>query len=287
MEHSDESSVPFLTDLESEYTATEKSHKSTLDNPRTTKCSKTQTCFWISCIVVVTLLTNTTTYLTTHQPPRNLDQVCAKHTSQTWSPILDKIDIEYETVRFNGSLFTNTIYREDASPEVDEAWYNLGTKYKAIIIPPEDAPKAGISLDHFRVDEKDGGPGYPAIVEVMHQLHCLNLLRQGLYYNSEYYHNLGEGPFKNEEYILKAHINHCLDTVRQSLMCSADTGAHPFLWAKSGDRVHLYPDFNRDHKCKNFDDIRQFAEKHQAPWREDGQLDVQPKEGEVVLPAIP
>ena len=81
--------------------------------------------------------------------------------------------------------------------------------------------------------------------------------------------------------LLTTIIDHCLDTVRQSLMCSA------FLWAKSGDRVHLYPDFNRDHKCKNFDDIRQFAEKHQAPWREDGQLDVQPKEGEVILPAIP
>lgn len=147
MGNSDESSVPFLADLENEYTGTEKSHISPLDNPRITKCSKKQTCFWISCMVVVTLLTNTATYLTTHQPLRNLDNVCAKHTSQTWSqlpklcllksitreltltgPILDNIDIEYETVRFNGSLFTNTIYREEPSPEVDEAWHNLGTK---------------------------------------------------------------------------------------------------------------------------------------------------------------
>lgn len=42
-----------------------------------------------------------------------------------------------------------------------------------MIIPIEDAPRAGISLDHFRVDEKDGGPGYPATVESLHQLHCL------------------------------------------------------------------------------------------------------------------
>lgn len=70
-------------------------------------------------------------------------------------------------------------------------------------------------------------------------------------------------------------------------MCSADTGAHPYLWAKSGKNAHLYPDFNRDFRCKNFDAIRQFAGDHQAPWREDGQLDVNPKEGEVVLPGIP
>ncbi|KAJ8061659.1 hypothetical protein OCU04_009460 [Sclerotinia nivalis] len=284
MGHSDDSSVPFLADLENEYAAAEKSHTSPRDSPRTTKV---QTCFWISCIIVVTLLSNTATYLATYKSQGNLDRACAKHTAQYWSPILDNVDIKYETVRFNGSLFTNTIYREDPSPEVDEAWYNLGTKYKAMIIPIEDAPRAGISLDHFRVDEKDGGPGYPATVEALHQLHCLNLLRQGLYYNSEYYHKLGEGPFKNEEYVLKAHINHCLDTIRQRLMCSADTGAHPYLWAKSGKNAHLYPDFNRDFKCKNFDAIRQFAEEHQAPWREDGELDVQPKEGEVILPGIP
>ncbi|ESZ90385.1 hypothetical protein SBOR_9221 [Sclerotinia borealis F-4128] len=287
MGHSDDSSVPFLADLKNEYPATEKAHISPRGSLRTTTSSKAQTYFWIPCIIVITLLSNTATYLITYQSQGNLDKTCAKHTSQSWSPVLDKVELKYETVRFNGSLFTNTIYREDPSPEVDQAWYNLGTNYKAIIIPTEDAPKAGISLDHFRVDEKDGGPGYPATVEVLHQLHCLNLLRQGLYYNSEYYHKRGEGPFKNEEFVLKAHINHCLDTIRQRLMCTAETDAHPYLWAMSGQHTHLYPDFNRDHKCKNFDDIRKFAEEHQAPWRDDGELDVQPKEGEIVLPGIP
>lgn len=70
-------------------------------------------------------------------------------------------------------------------------------------------------------------------------------------------------------------------------MCTADTGVHPYLWAMSGKNAHLYPDFNRDHKCRNFDDIRRFAKEHQAPWGEDGELDVQPKEGEAILPAIP
>lgn len=51
----------------------------------------------------------------------------------TIGPILDSVDIKYETVRFNGSLFTNTIYREDPSPEVDQAWYDLGTKCMSFI----------------------------------------------------------------------------------------------------------------------------------------------------------
>lgn len=36
---------------------------------------------------------------------------------------------------------------------------------------------------------------------------CKNLLRKSLSWNYEYYKNLGEGPFKNEPYIVKLHIS--------------------------------------------------------------------------------
>lgn len=146
MGHSDESSVPFLSDLENEYTVAEKPHILPQDSPKIIKSSRTQTCFWVFCIFVVTLLSNIATYLATYKFQEDLDKTCSRHTTQNWSqqlkfhdllhlihkliftgPILDGVDIKYETVRFNGSLFRNTIYRQDPSPEVDEAWYNLGT----------------------------------------------------------------------------------------------------------------------------------------------------------------
>lgn len=72
-----------------------------------------------------------------------LDQTCSRHTSQSWStrlgrsvrqryvlttagPMMDGVDIKYETVRFDGTFFGDNIYREAASPEVDEAWRGLG-----------------------------------------------------------------------------------------------------------------------------------------------------------------
>ena len=42
-----------------------------------------------------------------------------------------------------------------------------------MIITEEEAVKSGIGRDRVRVDEKDGGPGYPVIVEGFHNLHCL------------------------------------------------------------------------------------------------------------------
>lgn len=33
-----------------------------------------------------------------------------------------------------------------------------------------------------------------------------NLLRQSLYYNYDYYHTRGEGPFTNNDYIVRRHV---------------------------------------------------------------------------------
>lgn len=42
------------------------------------------------------------------------------------APVLRDVDISYDTVRFNGSLMKENIFRRPASPEVDAAWTSLG-----------------------------------------------------------------------------------------------------------------------------------------------------------------
>ena len=42
------------------------------------------------------------------------------------SPILDSVRISYKTVVFDATLFGNSIYRQDASEEVHNAWQDLG-----------------------------------------------------------------------------------------------------------------------------------------------------------------
>ena len=74
-----------------------------------------------------------------------------------------------------------------------------------MLVPQELGEKVGLAADQVQVNEKYGG-GFPANVEGLHQLHCLNLLRQGLYYNIDYYREKGEGAFQNKELILKKHV---------------------------------------------------------------------------------
>lgn len=76
-------------------------------------------------------------------------------------------------------------------------------------MPTDLAAKSGLTPDQVQVSEKYGG-GFPANVEGLHHLHCLNLLRKSLYYNFDHYHELGEGAFKNDDIILRFHV--CMST---------------------------------------------------------------------------
>ena len=56
-----------------------------------------------------------------------------------------------------------------------------------IMITEEERKQLGLSPDSLKIQHpKTGEWGYRAGVEVFHQLHCLNLLRQALY-KKEYY----------------------------------------------------------------------------------------------------
>ncbi|KAH8697866.1 hypothetical protein BGW36DRAFT_295718, partial [Talaromyces proteolyticus] len=198
--------------------------------------------------------------------------------------IFRDVRISYESILLNGSFSKETIYRQKPSPEVDEAWLRLGIEYDPLIVPDEDAKAAGIEQNRFHITERYGGPGYPAFVAGLHQLHCLNLIRKSLYFNIDYYRTLHKVEFLDRKEILELHIGHCVDVLRQRLMCTADTELHPYIWA--GDPPHVTPDFNRMYKCRNFDDIREYAKQNQATWGPQGP-DVVPEVGALVLDEIP
>jgi len=204
------------------------------------------------------------------------------------SPLTQDMDISYHWQQFNGSFMQENIYRQKASPEVDEAWEALGINYRSVLIPQELAPKVGLDSEKVQINPKYGG-GFPANVEGLHHLHCLNLLRQGLYYNIEYYRKLGTGAFVNEEPIVQRHISHCLDIIRQQLMCQVDVGVLGQVWWKSdtSDAPQAFVDFNTKHVCRNYDEIRQWAEDRQLPETVPDDYLAPPKPGQKILDHVP
>jgi len=59
-------------------------------------------------------------------------------------------------------------------------------------------------------------------------------------------------------------LAHCLDILRQQLMCTVDIGVLGQVWWNQVE-PKAYPDFNTKHICRNFEEVRKWAETHQAP----------------------
>jgi hypothetical protein len=139
--------------------------------------------------------------------------------------------------------------------------------------------------DQVQIHPKYGG-GFPATIEGIHHLHCLNLIRQSLYYNIDYYRSQGKGAFVNNEMIVRHHVSHCLDMIRQQLMCFPDTGIMGQVW---WDQDHPKPfvDFSTKHKCKNFDAIRDWAKQRQIPEKVPDDYLKPPQAGDTIYPDIP
>ncbi|KAI1195937.1 hypothetical protein F5X97DRAFT_326020 [Nemania serpens] len=179
-------------------------------------------------------------------------------------------------VKFLGSFETVTPYRGPPSPEVDAAWARFtmspwadGTAVVLSVGPEEvKAAKKDQEEEWFnstvQLGDANGG-GMMATLEMFHQLHCLDMVRKFTFYKYPYYKNTG-GVFNRPIDAQINHIDHCLEIIRQVIMCSGDTGLITFHWV--ADNPVTYPDFNTWHSCRNPEEILAFAKGREAPMRQ-------------------
>ena len=101
-------------------------------------------------------------------------------------------------------------------------------------------------------DAPYGPPGMPVVqIEVFHQLHCLNYIRHRVY-NQTPEDPGGEGS-------INIHTAHCIDYLRQVLMCHGDV--HPITHFYRETKLrNFWPNFTVPHTCRNFDKIVEWAE---------------------------
>jgi hypothetical protein len=76
------------------------------------------------------------------------------------------------------------------------------------------------------------------------------MIRQALY--PDYYPDMRLGNRKVDE-----HVGHCIDTLRQSLMCTSDTSTIVWQWDEKSQRTGFRGGVA--HTCRNFDAIRDWA----------------------------
>ncbi|KAM3450332.1 hypothetical protein MY3296_006220 [Beauveria thailandica] len=188
-----------------------------------------------------------------------------------WRDDLSQLTAKY--TRFDGSLYPQKAnrYRGAPSKEIDSAWDRFTTNpwmVETAAVLNVSAQESARAMNDRAIEtvvrlDQDSGGGYMGTLEVFHQLHCLNILRKWTYIE----HYSAVDPFWAKENDHRrehtgmcasniqvthganansaAGLNHCIDMVRQALMCNADTGLILFHWVK-GMPVPS-PDFHTMH----------------------------------------
>lgn len=142
-----------------------------------------------------------------------------------------------------------------------------------VLIPPERLPSLNRSTEEDFVEvEKGSISGYIGEIEVFHHLHCLNFVRQYIWsesYNEDQLPSLLNHEGERSGEVNKLHASHCIEVMRQALMCNADLT--PYLMFKTpGEASPVTEDFNASHKCKKFDRIMDWMKANSAAeeWAE-------------------
>lgn len=165
---------------------------------------------------------------------------------------------DFHTVRYNITPALEMSEFVGYGPEVDKAWNHVTYDVGDQMISKAELDKLGLDPNSLKVkDPKTGHTGYRVGIQVFHQLHCLNLLRQDTY--RDYYSKMG-GDIEVEPEDLRGHLDHCIEILRNNIMCQSDTGVFAFKYYDGYDGH--WPDFSTLHTCRNFDAIRDWAFEH-------------------------
>lgn len=192
-----------------------------------------------------------------------------------YSPAQDTISYQVTTFEsgFHGSLYTGS-----PTPETDARWKELYRVGNSRISKSEAA-----QLPNKTIAAVAGEDDYLVVISVFHDLHCLDRLRQSLWYFYDDGWNETWNPFTAARPASFAadglngieHLDHCINILRQSLQCFSDVSPYVFQWDEASGEVGAYA--NVAHTCRNFDDVRNWAldRTYTGTWGREGHRDEQ------------
>ncbi|KAI1283961.1 hypothetical protein F5Y07DRAFT_348204 [Xylaria sp. FL0933] len=166
----------------------------------------------------------------------------------SWSPIKDFIEYELRELQPDPNNKVE-FFGGPPTEQQDDAWDHLinAAFFNASL---DEFLKAGESLDDL-AELKDGG--FLASLGVYHELHCLRQIR--LYvYKEVYYPKISS---KNN-YHLQDHVDHCLESLRQTIMCYGNTAITSFHWT-TPDLLGPEPRSNARSVCAKWETIESWA----------------------------
>ncbi|KAF9497144.1 hypothetical protein BDN71DRAFT_1445169 [Pleurotus eryngii] len=178
--------------------------------------------------------------------------------------------VGYKVQKFHTGFFDDeepSVFDGPSTDAMDKAWTGLYDIYTYAIsslteeenkhLPEPTVPSFG------NMSRLYGG------LDVFHQLHCLDYVRMAIeperYGNSHSKHSSLEErrASKDLPHVSDTeHVSHCIDMIRQSLMCSADISVISWYMPEASSPEHApkpLPRFDQTRMCRDFDSLRDWA----------------------------
>ncbi|KAI0398912.1 hypothetical protein F4802DRAFT_611274 [Xylaria palmicola] len=183
-----------------------------------------------------------------------------------WSPANEAIG--YEVIEPNNAFAHASPYRGPPTPELESEWNKLWM-HGGIRFPEEKLYLINrtVDLGNNRTLKPwhDGKGGFHAQLEVYHQLHCLNLIRQ--YTWRDWYYRHPEivrmsGDMLASDVEARMHTDHCIEALRLALMCHGDTTPSITVLNPDAPRGEM-ADFSPAKKCRKFDKLQEWSVQNQ------------------------
>lgn len=137
------------------------------------------------------------------------------------------------------------------------------TAEEAKLLPNKTAP-----------EPESEGTGYLVILNVFHDLHCLDSIRHSMWYFLEEQWNSTYNPYTLFDSPMDAlferggkgmsvdHVDHCIDVLRQSTQCNADITPNVYQYSAKVNKIMARGTVV--HECRNFDRINDWAKQHET-----------------------
>lgn len=161
----------------------------------------------------------------------------------------------------NGTLYPvhysdDPVYVGPPSPEIDAAWEELlQGRYAPLLDAEVDKINSDNSVPNLEPIGEDDVRGFFGGPDMLHSLHCINSLRR----------QLDPGYYKDSESWLeeygRMHIEHCIEQLRQAVMCYGDTTPVTLKAVRNaeGKVWGLLGETEREHTCRDWRSVREWA----------------------------
>ncbi|KAI0905021.1 hypothetical protein F4823DRAFT_567161 [Ustulina deusta] len=225
---------------------------------------------WASHIVILTLMLGFLAILILyHGETRGMERCWNMH--NYYSPVSAALaTTPYVTTRFNGSLWYDSPFKGPPTPAVEEAWHSI-MQYGMIAVSRSDYEQANHSVRTAVQFPAEAGGGYVATTVGTHQLHCLHFVWQD--HHGAYFPEMARKAREAPE-LYERHYEHCVDYIRQSIMCQFDTGLVTYDWVMQ--HQNPTPNSNAMHKCVDWDAVQAWLQ-HRAVQVPEGFVWKQPE----------